>query len=323
MSGVEFAVGGRGDLRLARVADRWDALWRPYVREVRTRTLTGQVSGGLETSIRAVGGEPGLAGKMADVLQWDLDFNRDLRLGDRFEVLYEEVLLDGEPNGFGNVIALTYQTASKRFEAYRYGEGYYDANGSPLRKMFLKSPLPYSRVTSGFTTRRFHPVLKIYRPHLGVDLGAPTGTPVRVTASGTVVSAGWDGGGGKTVKVRHPGGYVTAYLHLSRYAQGVRAGTRVGQGDLIGYVGSTGLATAAHLDYRVQKNGKWLNPMSLGGVAAEPIGKAESGTYRVWRDSLRASLAGAPLPAAPGVEGDPTRLAAVASGPAAASVARR
>lgn len=326
LTGVVFALAGRGEVRLARSADRWQSAWRPYEREVKTRTLAGTVTGGLESSIRAAGGQPGIAGRMADVLQWDLDFNRDLRAGDHFEVLYEEVYLDGQANGLGDVIALTYQTSGRRLEAYRYEDGYYDADGRPLRKMFLKSPLPYLRVTSGFTNRRFHPVLKIYRPHLGVDLGAPTGTPVRVTASGSVVSASWSGGGGKTVKVRHPSGYVTAYLHLSRYAQGIRPGARVRQGDVIGYVGSTGLATAPHLDYRVQRNGRWLNPMALASVAAEAIGKAEAGSYRVWRDALRASLeSGAPLPAGRGERGQQaTRVAAAPSGgPDRAGVARR
>ena len=228
---------------------------------------------------------------MADVLQWDLDFNRDLQPGDRFEVLYEEVYLDGEPYGLGDVLALTYQAGRRRLEAYRYGEdAYYDADGQPLRKMFLRSPLPYSRVTSRFSHRRFHPVLKVYRPHWGVDFGAPAGTPVRVTAGGVVVSAGWDRGGGKTVKVRHPSNYVTAYLHLSRFAKGIRGGARVAQGEVVGYVGSTGLATAAHLDYRVQRNGRWIDPLTLAGVAAPAIPKAESARFAARRDELRLGL---------------------------------
>jgi murein DD-endopeptidase MepM/ murein hydrolase activator NlpD len=312
LSGVEFAVAGKGEVRLTRATDRWETSWRSYAREVVVRTLAGEVTGALESAIRAAGGATGLAASMADVLQWDLDFNRDLRVGDRFEVLYEEVRLDGKPSGLGDIVALSFQAGSRRLEAYRYAGGYYDAEGRPLRKMFLKSPLPYSRVTSGFSNRRFHPVLKVYRPHLGVDLGAPAGTPVRVTAAGTVVAAGWDGGGGKTVKVRHPGGYITAYLHLSRFASGIQGGARVAQGDTIGFVGSTGLATAAHLDYRVQRNGKWMNPMSLGGVAAEPIAKADLATFSAWRDALRVSLAtGAPLPVERGTRSTATQLAAL------------
>lgn len=159
-----------------------------------------------------------------------------------------------------------------------------------MRKMFLRSPLRYSRVTSRFSNRRFHPILKRYRPHHGVDYGAPAGTPARVTANGTVRFAGWDGGGGKTVKVRHPNGYLTAYLHLSRFGPGVRSGRRVSQGDIIGYVGSTGLATASHLDYRVQRNGRWIDPLSLRSIPADPVPTDKLPEFLAWRDRLRQSL---------------------------------
>ncbi len=164
--------------------------------------------------------------------------------------------------------------------------------GGPLRKLFLRSPLRYSRVTSGFSGRRFHPILKRYRPHHGVDYGAPTGTPVRVTANGVVRSVGWAGGGGKTIKVRHANGYLTAYLHLSRFAPGLRPGQRVLQGETIGYVGSTGLATAPHLDYRVQRDGRWINPLTLDNEPAEPVSDDRLADFLAWRDRLRESLAG-------------------------------
>jgi murein DD-endopeptidase MepM/ murein hydrolase activator NlpD len=169
--------------------------------------------------------------------------------------------------------------------------GYYDGEGRPLQKMFLRSPLPYSRVTSKFSQHRLHPVLGVFRPHYGVDYGAPTGTPVRVTANGTVVEAGWDGGGGRTVKVRHPNGYLTAYLHLSRFAEGVRPGSGVRQGELIGYVGSSGLATAPHLDYRIQLNGRWIDPLSLQLMPAEPVSPLRFAEFRAARDAMRRTLA--------------------------------
>ena len=214
-----------------------------------------------------------LAYEMADVLQWDLDFNRDLRLGDTFDVLYEVEFVDGVYESIGVIHALIYENAGRQMEAFRFGEdgGYYDAEGRPLKKLFLRSPMRYSRVTSGLSRRRFHPVLKTYRPHYGGDYGAPTGTPARVTSNGVVSFAGWDRGGGKTVKVRHPNNYLTAYLHLSRFAKGISPGRRVAQGDVIGYVGSTGLATGPHLDYRVQQNGKWINPLALKSDPAPPI----------------------------------------------------
>jgi len=231
---------------------------------------------------------------MSNVLQWDLDFNRDLRTGDRFEVLYEDVTLDGRPAAPGDVLAMAYENRGRRYEAYRYGDGgYYDADGKPLRKMFLRSPLQFSRVTSRFSRRRFHPVLKVHRPHYGVDYGAPTGTPVRVTANGTIESTGWTKGGGNTVKVRHPNGYLTAYLHLSRYAKGLYKGKSVRQEEVIGYVGSTGLATGPHLDYRVRRNGRWIDPLSLPNEPADPIPEAELALFLARRDALRVRLAGA------------------------------
>ena len=229
---------------------------------------------------------------MADVLQWDLDFNRDLQPGDRFRILFEELWVEGSYHGLGRVLGLTYghETAGASRPTASARDGFYDGEGRPLQKLFLRSPLPYSRITSRFSNRRFHPVLKVFRPHHGVDYGAPTGTPVRVTASGTVTFAGWDGGGGRTVKVRHPNGYQTGYLHLSRFARDVRAGARVRQGDVVGYVGSTGLATAPHLDYRVQRDGRWIDPLALGGVPAEPLSHERLAEFRRVSAAMRESL---------------------------------
>jgi murein DD-endopeptidase MepM/ murein hydrolase activator NlpD len=167
------------------------------------------------------------------------------------------------------VLAAEFQNDGRRFTAFRYqlpdeGPAYYDENGRSLKRMFLKSPLPFTpRVTSRFSRRRLHPVLKTYRPHLGVDYRAATGTSVRTVASGRVVSAGWSGGSGQMVRVRHSDGYETYYLHLSAITRGIVAGARVSQGQQIGRVGSTGLATAPHLDYRVKKDGRFLNPTTV------------------------------------------------------------
>jgi murein DD-endopeptidase MepM/ murein hydrolase activator NlpD len=236
-----------------------------------------------------------LAYSVGDVLQWDLDFTRDLRRGDTFRVLFEETVVEGYEPRPSRVLAVDYGRANGRhLEAYHFGSGasagYYDAEGRPLQKLFLRSPMPYSRVTSRFSHSRFHPVLKRFRPHYGVDYGAPVGTPVRVTASGTVVSAGWDGGGGKTVKVRHPNGYLTAYLHLSGFAPGVRSGAVVRQGEVIGYVGATGLATGPHLDYRVQVNGRWIDPQSIKSVPAQAVSPLQRSEFDAVRLAMRASL---------------------------------
>lgn len=308
LDSFHLTLAGSGTVEMTRAAtsgtlgagNAWQVAWQPFERTVRMRALRGTLDGSMDTSIRKAGGPAGLSFRMADVLQWDLDFTRDLKKGDRFEILYEEVLLEGEPHAVGAIYALVYDDSrNRRHEAYRYGDSgtYYDGEGRPLRKMFLRSPLRYSRITSVFTTRRFHPVLKAYRPHWGVDYGAPVGTPVQVTANGVVTFNGWDRGGGNVVKVRHAGGFVTAYLHLSRFAKGIRPGARVQQGDIVAFTGATGLASGPHLDYRVQQNGRWIDPLSLKSVRDEPIPSSQLASFRSWRSEVLASLqSGTPSP---------------------------
>ncbi len=292
LDGFRLTLNGKGQVSVWEQNGQWRSEWQPFVETTTVKAIKGELDDFLETSIGRAGGHPTAAYVMADVLQWDLDFNRDLRLGDRFELLYEEVYLDGKFHRVGSILTLTYENGGKVLEAYRFGEdgGYYDSEGRPLQKLFLRSPLRFSRITSRFTGRRFHPVLKTYRPHYGVDYGAPTGTPVRVTANGVVRFAGWDRGGGKTVKVRHPNGYLTAYLHLSRFAGGIGVGRRVSQGEVIAYVGSTGLATGPHLDYRIQRDGRWINPLTLDNKPAAPISEEQLPDFLAWRDELRLAL---------------------------------
>jgi murein DD-endopeptidase MepM/ murein hydrolase activator NlpD len=302
LSSFALTLDGSGRVEMSRNArgiGGWNVDWQPFERTTRMQALRGTLDGSFDTSIRRAGGPVGLAYRMADVLQWDLDFTRDLKRGDRFEILYEEVLLEGQPHAVGSIYALVYENQGRRHEAYRFGDSgtYYDGEGRPLKKMFLRSPLRYSsRITSAFTTRRFHPVLKAYRPHWGVDYGAPVGTPAQVTANGVVTFAGWDRGGGNVVKVRHAGGYVTAYLHLSRFAPGIRPGARVRQGDIIAYTGATGLASGPHLDYRVQHNGQWIDPLTLKSVRDEPIPTTQLAAFRNWRNGILAGLQTGKLP---------------------------
>ncbi len=292
LASFEMTLAGSGRVQMVRKGDRWESDWQPFERRLATRSVQGTLAGSMEESIRAAGGPAALAYRLADVFQWDLDFAKDLRTGDRFEVLYQEIQLDGQFHEVGTIFAAVYDNHGRLHEAYRYGDAgiYYDGEGRPARKMFLRSPLRYSRITSSFSRRRFHPVLREYRPHYGVDYGAPVGTPVQVTANGTVVSAGWDRGGGKVVKVQHPGGYVTAYLHLSRFASGIRSGARVRQGDIIAYTGATGLASGPHLDYRVKYRDRWIDPLSLKSVRDEPIPSSRMAAFHSWRDELRAGL---------------------------------
>ncbi len=246
--------------------------------------LEGVVESSLFGAVEAAGGGPSLAVRMAQIYQWDIDFLRDLRKGDRFVVIADQQSIDGEFYDWGVIFAARFVNGSRTLDAVVFPDndgrlGYYDLEGRPLRKQFLRSPLKFSRVTSRFSMSRFHPVLKRRMPHYGVDYGAPTGTPVMVTADGTVRFAGRKGGGGNMVTVRHTNGYETNYLHLSRYGKGIRRGVRVSQGQVIGYVGSTGLSTGAHLDYRVQHNGKWINPLSISSPPVKPLAESRLQRY--------------------------------------------
>jgi murein DD-endopeptidase MepM/ murein hydrolase activator NlpD len=282
LASLEIDLAGTGRFRMKRQDKSWETSWQTFERSVEMRVLSATLDGSFEGAIRAAGGPSMLAYHMADVLRWDLDFARDLKRGDRFKVLYEQVRMDGHDYSVGNVVALVYDGAEGRHhEAYGYGGTgvYYDEEGRP------------SRNTSSFSMHRFHPVLNEFRPHYGVDYGAPVGTPVQATANGVVVSAGWDGGGGNVVKIRHGEGYLTAYLHLSRFGPGIRAGARVRQGDTIAYTGATGLATGPHLDSRVKHNDQWIDPLGLKGVRDEPISQYQLASFRSWRNVVRASLA--------------------------------
>jgi murein DD-endopeptidase MepM/ murein hydrolase activator NlpD len=326
LASFEMTLEGSGRVQMVRRSGGWQSDWQPFQRRVEVRALQGTLAGSLEESIREAGGPPSLAYRLADVFQWDLDFTKDLQRGDRFEVLYQEVLLDGRFHDVGTILAAIYDNRGRMHEAYRYGDAgvYYDGDGAPMRKMFLRSPLRYSHITSSFNLHRFHPVLNEYRPHYGVDYGAPVGTPVQVTANGTVVSAGWDKGGGNVVKLQHPGGYMTAYLHLSRFAPGIRPGARVRQGDIIAYTGATGLATGPHLDYRVKLRDTWIDPQTLKSVRDEPIPVSRLAAFRSWRDNLRTGLREGVLPRGmqvPGL-GPDTQLATNGAGGTASRPSR-
>jgi murein DD-endopeptidase MepM/ murein hydrolase activator NlpD len=206
--------------------------------------------------------------------------------------------VDGQFVGHGRILAGEYvprDAAPLTAFFHAWGEdgesqGYYDASGRSLRKFFLKSPLNYRRISSHFTHRRLHPITKTYRAHLGVDYAAPTGTPVVALGGGRVVKAGWINGFGNTVQIRHNETFLTQYAHLSAYARGVRAGTRVQQGDVIGYVGQTGHATGPHLDFRVQQNGKWVNPLGLPSGPSEPLPEGQRAAFTATTGRARGLL---------------------------------
>ena len=259
---VDYATDAEGSFEAERV---------PYVKEraeVATRGLIDERNSSLSAALDDVGENVNLAILMAEVFSGEIDFNNDLRRGDRFDVLFEKYYREDVFSDYGEIVAAEFYNDGRTVQAFSFvvpGDDqalYYDADGRSVKRLFLRSPFRFEpRVTSRFSYRRLHPVLGTNRPHLGVDYGAPTGTPVIAVANGRVVSAAASGGSGNMVRLRHTNGYETYYLHLSRFAKGMRPGSRVVQGQTIGYVGSTGLATGPHLDYRIRKNGTFVNPL--------------------------------------------------------------
>lgn len=251
-------------------------------------------NGKIETSLWNAmvdnGINPMLANDLSDIYAWSIDFF-GLQVGDSFSVVCDEEFVDTISLGCGKIHAAYFAHANHEFYAIPFTqnnvESYYDLDGNSLRKAFLKAPLKFSRISSGYTNSRFHPVLKIYRPHHGIDYAAPSGTPVYAIGDGKVIKAarGYNRGGGNMIKIRHNGVYSTAYLHLKGFAKGIETGVYVNQGDLIGYVGSTGLSTGPHLDFRFYKNGHAINPLKVEAPPVEPV----LDSNRVAYDSVKAA----------------------------------
>ena len=245
--------------------------------EVERKYADVTINSSLWNDMCAAGVSPLLIISLSDIYAWTIDFFA-LQKGDRFRVLYEEKVCDGEVVAIDTVRYAVFSHGGADFPMVMYnqkdgGNIWWNEKGESMRKAFLKAPLNYTRVSSGFSYSRRHPVTRRVQPHTGVDYAAPTGTPVMSIGDGTVTSVKYEGAGGKTVRIRHNSVYSTAYLHLSRYAKGLKAGQRVRQGEVIGYVGSTGRSTGPHLDFRVWRNGSPINPLKMESPPAEPIRK--------------------------------------------------
>lgn len=259
-----------------RAADTFLVKQAPAQLERRVLMKSAEIRSSLFGATDAAGLSDAIATQIADIFSTDIDFHRDLRKGDRFSVVYEVFYDHGEPVKSGRVLAAEFINQGKAYKAvyFNYTEnegGYYTPDGKNLRKQFLRSPLEFSRITSGFSTARFHPVLQTWRAHKGIDYGAPAGTRVKATADGVVEVAGRQGGYGNVVVLRHQTKYTTWYGHLSVIAKGLRKGKRVAQGEVIGNVGATGLATGPHLHYEFRINDVHQNPLRVAMPAAPPI----------------------------------------------------
>jgi len=241
---------------------------------VETKSVTGEINSSLWEAMKEQNTNPMLAVDLSEIYAWSIDFF-GLQQGDRFKVIYEEQFVDSVSAGIGLIHGAWFYHAGNEFWAIPFEQdsvrSYFDEQGNSLRKAFLKAPLRYSHISSGFSNSRLHPILKIRRPHHGVDYAAPEGTPVQTIGDGQVVKMGWDNGGGNFVRIKHNGVYSTVYMHLRGFAKGIRQGAYVHQGDVIGYVGHTGLATGPHLDFRFYKNGQPVNPLKVEAPPVEPV----------------------------------------------------
>ena len=248
----------------------------PYKKEINRiiRYSSGTIETSLWESMLSANQHPTLAVELSDIFAWTVDFF-GLQKGDSYKVIYDELYIDNESLGIGKVYGAEFTWAGKKITAIPFiqdsVETYFDTDGNSLRKAFLKAPLQFSRITSRFSGSRLHPILRIRRPHFGVDYAAPVGTPVHVIGDGKVVEMRSENGSGRMIRVVHNSVYSTAYLHLSRYAEGIVPGSFVKQGDIIGYVGSSGLSTGPHLDFRFYQNGSPVDPLAVEAPPVEPV----------------------------------------------------
>lgn len=295
-SRFEYDINRDEQLIIARDNGRYRVSRAAIPYEVKVERVRGVITSSLFEAVASLGEEDRLALLLADIFAYDVDFILDIRAGDSFQALVEKRYRDGRPAGYARVLAAEFTNQGQTYQAIRYrdgsrAEGWYAPDGQSRRQQFLRAPLEFSRISSGFTMRRLHPVLNTWRAHPAIDYAAPAGTPVRSVGDGTVLAAGFQGGGGNTVKIRHANGYVTMYLHLSRFGKGIRPGVRVAQGQVIGQVGSTGLSTGPHLDFRMTLNGAPINPARVRSIAAEPVSRANLADFRAHAGQLLARLA--------------------------------
>lgn len=265
---------------------------KPMITQV--KTAGGEITSSLWNAMTDQALSPNLAMDLSNIFQWSVDFF-GIQKGDKFKVVYEENFVSGKSIGIGRIFAAQFVHAKEDFYAFRFTQNnedsYFDDKGKSLKTAFLKAPLKFSRVSSVFSNSRFHPVLKIRRPHHGVDYAAQTGTPVMSIGDGTVIAKAYQrAGGGNYIKIKHNATYTTSYMHLSKFGDGIANGVRVHQGQVIGYVGSTGLASGPHLDFRVFLNGTPIDPLKMKSPPTEPIAAGLMKDYSLHRDSMMVKL---------------------------------
>ncbi len=292
---LRYFPGGSAQLMMEKSDRGFDVSEQPAQLETQVQMKSGVINSSLFAAVDSAGVPESIALQIVDILASDIDFHRDLRKGDRFTVVYDSLYSNGEPARPGRVLAVEFVNQGTPHRALYFqtdnGEsGYYAPDGKNLRKAFLRSPLEFSRISSGFSSARFHPILKTWRAHSGIDYVAPTGTRVKAAADGIVAFAGWQGGYGNVVILQHQGTYSTVYGHLSAFAKGLRKGQRVSQGDVVGHVGATGMATGPHLHYEFRFNGVQRDPLKVAMPAANPVSTRHMPTFYEHTKPLMARL---------------------------------
>ncbi len=290
---LEYEIDKDNILTIEREKDgRLTARKKPIDYEIELDKVTGLV----ETTFYQAGQEAGLTDKtimeMADIFAWDIDFGIEVKQGDEFEVLYEKKFLNGQEVRLGRILVAKYKNNGRDYWAIYYKdaenrEDYYDLDGNCLRKQFLKAPVNYKYISSGYSLHRFHPVWEIYTTHQAVDYAAICGTPVSAAGDGTVILAGWkDNVYGRTVEIRHNDVYTTRYAHLSAYGKGIKYGVKVMQGQIIGYIGTSGASTGCHLDYAMKKYGSFVNPLTQNFERSEPLKEIYREDFNLYKEAL-------------------------------------
>ncbi len=315
----QLAVDARGELvdfryrtsqleslHLFRGFDGYEARSEEAELVARVARIGGPIASSLYRAVQDLGESPQLAVDFTDIFAWDVDFSRSVRPGDEFRILYERLYYVDEGDGSevfvrpGRILAARYDGAAGSFTAFYFEPeqgrgGYYRPDGTSVERSFLVAPLRYSRISSSYSAARRHPILKVTRPHHGIDYAAPAGTPVWAVADGEVIYKGRAGGFGNLVKVRHANGYVSYYAHLSRFGKGLRVGQKVQQKQVVGHVGQTGLATGPHVCFRVARDGRYVDPASIHSSAGPPVPAVSRHLFEGNRDILLAELEASPL----------------------------
>ncbi|WP_022962963.1 OapA family protein [Halopseudomonas pelagia] len=295
LNAMKSKINDLETLRLDRDGDSYIANNELITPDVRTQFAQGEITSSLFLAAQKAGMSHNLTMEMANIFGYDVDFARDIRQGDRFEVIYEELHVGDKRVGTNNILAARFSNRGKTYTAVRYTDksgysSYYRADGTSLRKAFIRTPVEFARISSKFNPNRRHPVLNKIRAHNGVDYAAATGTPIKATGDGRIVHVGRKGGYGNTIIVQHGQKYKTLYAHMSRYANNMRQGTNVSQGQIIGYVGMTGLATGPHLHYEFLVNGRHVNPLGIDLPVADPVPQNERTAFMAISNKMMASL---------------------------------